>query len=155
MLNKVQIIGNLGADPETRYTTGGKAVTSIRVATTEKWKDKETGEAKEATEWHRIKFFGRLAEIAGEYLKKGRMVYVEGRLKTDKYTDKDGVEKYSTDILGDEMKMLGGGDGERGGGGPVKQRGERPQRGTARKDEPATVGADDDDIPFITNRGQF
>lgn len=151
MLNKVQIIGNLGADPETRYSAAGKAVTSIRVATTEKWKDKETGEAKEATEWHRIKFFGRLAEIAGEYLKKGRMVYVEGRLKTDKYTDKDGVEKYSTDIIGDEMKMLGGGDGERGGG-PVKQRGEKPARGTARNDAPP---ADDDDIPFITNRGRY
>ena len=151
MLNKVQIIGNLGADPETRYTGAGKAVTSIRVATTEKWKDKETGEAKEATEWHRIKFFGRLAEIAGKYLKKGRMVYVEGRIRTEKYVDKEGVEKYSTDIIGDEMKMLGGGDGERGGG-PVKQRGERPQRGTARNDTPPD---ESDDVPFLTNRGTY
>lgn len=106
-LNKVQIIGNLGRDPETRYMPSGDAMTSITVATTENWKDKATGEKKEQTEWHRITFFGKLAEIAGQYLKKGSQVYVEGSLRTRKYTDKDGVEKYSTDIKADTMQMLG------------------------------------------------
>jgi single-strand DNA-binding protein len=107
-LNKVQIIGNLGRDPETKYMPSGDAITTIAVATTETWKDKQTGEKKEATEWHRITFFGKLAEIAGQYLKKGSQVYVEGSLRTRKYTDKDGIEKYATDIRADEMKMLGG-----------------------------------------------
>lgn len=115
-INKVILVGNLGADPEVRYTAGGSAITSIRIATSESWKDKQTGEQQERTEWHRVKFFGRLAEIAGEYLKKGRQVYVEGSLRTDKYTDKDGVERYSTDIVANEMQMLGG-TGEGGGGG--------------------------------------
>lgn len=115
-INKVILVGNLGADPEVRYTAGGSAITSIRIATSESWKDKQTGEQQERTEWHRIKFFGRLAEIAGEYLKKGRQVYVEGRLQTDKYTDKDGVERYTTDIIANEMQMLGG-NAEGGGGG--------------------------------------
>ena len=130
-VNKVILVGNLGADPETRYTPNGGAITTIRIATSESWTDKQTGQKQERTEWHRVKFFGKLAEIAGEYLKKGRQVYVEGSLRTDKYTDKDGVEKFSTDIIGNEMQMLGGaGGGEGGGGGGFGgSRGERPQRG--------------------------
>lgn len=115
-VNKVILVGTLGADPETRYTANGGAICSIRIATNESWTDKATGQKQERTEWHRIKFFGRLAEIAGEYLKKGRQVYVEGSLRTDKYTDKEGIERYSTDIIANEMQMLGGA-GERGGGG--------------------------------------
>lgn len=165
-INKVILVGNLGADPETRYTAGGSAVTTIRIATSDSWKDKQTGEQQERTEWHRVKFFGRLAEIAGEYLKKGRQVYVEGSLRTDKYTDREGIERYTTDIIANEMQMLGGGEG--GGGGGRPPRGEsaegggyraRPPRGTA----PAPAGApaaggagggsgvgdiEDDDIPF-------
>jgi len=106
-VNKVIVVGNLGADPETRYLPSGEAVTNIRVATTDKWKDKASGEMKEATEWHRISFFGRLAEISGEYLKKGSQVYVEGSLRTRKWQDKDGHDRYSTDIRGDVMQMLG------------------------------------------------
>ncbi|AIF46938.1 single-stranded DNA-binding protein [Dyella japonica] len=117
-INKVIIVGNLGADPETRYTGNGTAITSIRIATSENWTDKQSGEKQERTEWHRVKLFGRLAEIAGEYLKKGRQVYIEGSLRTDKYTDKDGVERFSTDIIAAEMQMLGGGsEGGAGGGG--------------------------------------
>ena len=119
-INKVIIVGNLGNDPEVRYSQSGAAITTISVATSESWKDKN-GEQQERTEWHRVKFFGRLAEIAGEYLKKGRQVYIEGSLRTEKYTDKSGVEKYSTDIIANEMQMLGSGMG--GGEG-----GDRPQR---------------------------
>lgn len=119
-INKVILVGNLGNDPEVRYSQSGSAITTISVATSESWKDKN-GEQQERTEWHRVKFFGRLAEIAGEYLKKGRQVYIEGSLRTEKYTDKSGVEKYSTDIIANEMQMLGGA----GGGG---EGGERPQR---------------------------
>ena len=132
-INKVILVGNLGADPEVRYTPAGMAITSIRIATSESWKDKQTGEQQERTEWHRVKFFGRLAEIAGEYLKKGSQVYVEGKLRTDEY-EKDGIKRYSTDIIADEMQMLGsrsgggmGGEGGGGGGG-----GERRERGPAR-----------------------
>lgn len=107
-LNKVQIIGNLGADPEVRHTTAGDQVTSIRVACTESWTDKASGQKKESTEWVSVTFYRKLAEIAGKYLKKGSQVYVEGRLKTDKYTDKNGVEKYSTKVEASELKMLGG-----------------------------------------------
>jgi len=116
-INKVILVGNLGNDPEVRYSQSGTAMTSISVATSESWKDKTSGEMQERTEWHRVKFFGRLAEIAGEYLKKGSQVYIEGKLRTDKYTDKAGVEKYSTDIIADEMQMLGGKMGGEGGGG--------------------------------------
>ncbi|TCV93872.1 single-strand binding protein [Luteibacter rhizovicinus] len=116
-INKVIIVGNLGADPETRYTGSGTAITSLRIATSEAWTDKASGEKQERTEWHRVKLFGKLAEIAGEYLKKGRQVYIEGSLRTDKYTDKDGVERYSTDIIANEMQMLGGNAGAEGGGG--------------------------------------
>ncbi len=120
-VNKVILLGNLGRDPETRYTTGGDAVTNLNIATSEQWKDK-SGEKQERTEWHRVVLFGRQAEIAGEYLKKGRSVYIEGRLQTRKYTDKDGVEKYSTEIVGDRMQLIGGardggGDAEFSGGG--------------------------------------
>jgi single-strand DNA-binding protein len=126
-VNKVILVGNLGNDPEVRYAQSGSAITTISVATTESWKDKN-GEQQERTEWHRVKAFGRLAEIMGEYLKKGRQVYIEGSLRTEKYTDKNGVEKYATDIIADEMQMLGGmpgeGGGQRGGG----ERSERPAR---------------------------
>ena len=103
-VNKVILVGNLGADPETRYSASGTAMCTIRIATTDSWKDKQTGERQEKTEWHRVKFFGRLAEIEGEYLKKGRQVYIEGSLRTDKYTDKSGVEKYSTDIIANDSR---------------------------------------------------
>jgi single-strand DNA-binding protein len=158
-VNKVIIIGNLGADPETRYLPSGDAVTNIRVATTEKYKDKQTGEAREATEWHNINFFGKLAEISGQYLKKGSQVYVEGSLRTRKYTDKAGVEKYATDIRADSMKMLGSrqGMGEpsydsgMGGGAsaPARPAASRPPAPAA-KPAAASSGFDDmdDDIPF-------
>ena len=115
-VNKVIVVGNLGRDPETRYMPSGDAMTNIAVATTDKWKDKTTGEQKEATEWHRIAFFGKLAEIAGQYLKKGSQVYIEGKLRTRKWTDKDGIEKYTTEILADSMQMLG----SRQGGGAAR-----------------------------------
>lgn len=117
-VNKVIIVGNLGRDPETRYMPNGEAVTNIAVATTESWKDKQTGEKREQTEWHRIVFYRKLAEIAGQYLKKGSQVYIEGRLFTRKWTDKDGVERYTTEIIADTLQMLGarqGGDGGYGG----------------------------------------
>ncbi len=118
-LNKVMLIGNLGADPEVRYSAGGSAIANIRLATAESWRDKETGDQQERTEWHRVVFFGRLAEIAGEYLKKGSQVYVEGSIRTRKWTDKEGAEKFTTEIVANEMQMLGGrgGAGGMGGGG--------------------------------------
>jgi single-strand DNA-binding protein len=127
-INKVILVGNLGNDPEVRYAQSGSAITTISVATSESWKDKD-GNQQERTEWHRVKAFGRLAEIMGEYLKKGRQVYIEGSLRTEKYTDKNGVEKYSTDIIADEMQMLGGvGEGGGGGGGAQRGGGERSER---------------------------
>jgi single-strand DNA-binding protein len=149
-INKVILVGNLGADPETRYTTSGSAITSIRIATSEQWKDKQTGETQERTEWHRVKFFGRLAEIAGEYLKKGRQVYVEGSLRTDKYTDKEGIERWSTDIIANEMQMLGGpGGGEGGGSGSRERPAQRPQAQESRGASNAPQDfPDDDDLPF-------
>ena len=117
-VNKVIIVGNLGRDPETRYMPNGDAVTNIAVATTEKWTDKASGDRKEVTEWHRIVMFRKLAEIAGQYLKKGSQVYVEGRLQTRKWTDKDGIERYTTEIVADTMQMLGGRQGM-GGGAPM------------------------------------
>jgi single-strand DNA-binding protein len=107
-VNKVILVGNLGADPETRYLPSGDAVSNIRLATTDRYKDKASGEMKEATEWHRVTFFGRLAEIVNEYLKKGSSVYIEGRIRTRKYTDQAGVEKYATEIVAEQMQMLGG-----------------------------------------------
>lgn len=144
-VNKVIVLGNIGADPETRYTPSGTAITSIRVATSESWKDKTTGEQQERTEWHRIEFFGRLAEIAGEYLKKGRQVYVEGKLRTDEY-EKDGVKRYSTKIIADEMQMFGGKEG-----GEARERGPArgPQSAPAPRPAPAAGGSfDDDEVPF-------
>jgi single-strand DNA-binding protein len=154
-VNKVIIVGNLGADPETKYLPSGDAVTNIRVATTDTWKDKASGEKKEATEWHRIAFFGRLAEIAGEYLKKGSQVYVEGQLRTRKWQDKDGQDRYSTEIRADVMQMLGR---REGGGGP---REDSAPRSSAPRDTEAKAGGDakapqkkgkfddmEDDIPF-------
>lgn len=116
-VNKVILIGNLGRDPEVRYTPSGSAVCNVTLATTRNWKSKESGEKVEETEWHRIVFYDRLAEIAGEYLKKGRSIYVEGRLKTRKWTDKDGAEKYTTEIIAQEMNMLGSREGMGGGTG--------------------------------------
>lgn len=156
-INKVIIVGTLGADPETRYTASGTAITSMRLATNESWTDKQTGQKQERTEWHRIKMFGRLAEIAAEYLQKGRQVYVEGSLRTDKYTDKDGIERYSTDVIANDMQMLGGGDGgQRGqGAAPRQQRAAAPHRSQqqAGGDLPPggmdMAGDDpDDNIPF-------
>lgn len=130
-INKVILVGNLGNDPDTKYTQGGMAVTRISLATTSVRKDKD-GNQQERTEWHRVVFFGKLGEIAGEYLRKGSSVYVEGSIRYDKYTGQDGVEKYSTDIIADEMQMLGGrgegGGGGGGGGGGNYERGNRPQR---------------------------
>ena len=157
-VNKVIIVGNLGRDPETRYTPSGEALTTISVATTDTWRDKASGEKKENTEWHRIVFFGKLAEIAGQYLKKGSQVYVEGSLRTRKYTDKDGVEKYATDIRADSMQMLGSRQGMGGGGGasmddgyesaaPASRQAAAPAARPASK--PAANFSDmDDDIPF-------
>jgi single-strand DNA-binding protein len=159
-LNKVQIIGNLGRDPEVRYTPNGNAVCNVSVATTRQWKNKDSGDRQEETEWHRVVFYDRLAEIAGEYLKKGRSVYVEGRLKTRKWQDKEGKDQYTTEIIAEQMQMLGGREGM--GGGAGDERGgddyaERPQRAApaarpaASKpaSKPATgFDAMDDDIPF-------
>jgi len=154
-VNKVIIVGNLGRDPETRYLPSGEAVTNISVATTETWKDKASGEKKEATEWHRISFFGKLAEIAGEYLKKGSQVYVEGQLRTRKYQDKEtGKDRYSTEIRADRMQMLGS---RSGAGVPSDDSGGEPAPRGAGASKPAAAAAkkpagkfDDmeDDIPF-------
>ena len=148
-VNKVILVGNLGADPETKYLPSGDAVTNIRVATTDRWKDKASGETKEATEWHRIAFFGRLAEIAGEYLKKGSQVYVEGRIRTRKWQDKEGQDRYSTEIVADTMQMLG----SRAGGGEPRGEpaGARPaeSKPAAAAKKPAGKFDDmEDDIPF-------
>ncbi len=138
-INKVILVGNLGNDPETRYTQGGMAITRISLATTSVRKDKD-GNQIEETQWHRVVFFGKLAEIAGEYLRKGSQCYVEGSIRYDKYTGQDGVEKYSTDIVGDQMQMLGGrGDG--GGGGSRPQRSERPERTAYGADRPSRGAA--------------
>ena len=149
-VNKVIIVGNLGADPETRYMPSGEPVTNIRVATTDKWKDKASGEMKEQTEWHRVVFFSRLAEIAGEYLKKGSQVYIEGSLRTRKY-EKDGQTHYSTEIRGDTMQMLGRREGggaprDEGAGAP---RSAAPAADKAAAKKPAGKFDDmEDDIPF-------
>jgi len=150
-VNKVIIVGNLGADPETRYLPSGDAVANVRVATTEKWKDKASGDMKEATEWHRISFFGRLAEIAGEYLKKGSQIYVEGSLRTRKWQDKDGQEKYSTEIRAEVMKMLGsraGGGEPRADSGGRTESSARAEPKAAPKKPVGKFDDMDDDIPF-------
>jgi single-strand DNA-binding protein len=142
-VNKVIIVGNVGRDPETRYMPSGDAVTNISVATSDRYKDKQTGEMKENTEWHRIAFFGKLAEIAGQYLKKGSQVYVEGRLRTRKWTDQSGQEKYSTEIIADSMQMLGA---RMAGSGDTGDRPKSPE--STPSQAPGGLGAMDDDIPF-------
>ena len=149
MLNKVTLIGRLGKDPETKTLPSGDAVTNFSVATTEKWKDKQSGEAKETTEWHRISMFGKLAEIAGKYLKKGALVYLEGSIKTRKWTDKDGIEKYSTEIVAETMQMLGGKPvGGGGDGGESYSRSKPAEQSAPASSNAASLGAMDDDIPF-------
>jgi single-strand DNA-binding protein len=165
-VNKVILVGNLGNDPETKYTQGGMAVTKVSLATTSVRKDKE-GNTQERTEWHRVTFFGKLGEIAGEYLRKGSQVYVEGSIRYDKYTGQDGVEKYTTDIIADEMQMLGG-RGEGGGGGSAERPARAPREsggggsygggqragGGGQRQQPAASNPppmddfSDDDIPF-------
>ena len=176
-VNKVILVGNLGVDPEVRYLPSGDAVANIRIATTDRYKDKASGEFKEMTEWHRVAFFGRLAEIVSEYLKKGSSVYIEGRIRTRKWQGQDGQDRYSTEIVADQMQMLGGRGGSGGGGGGDDGygggygggRGEQMERGggggraggaarggsgggaaTSRPSAPAGGGFDemDDDIPF-------
>ena len=161
-VNKVILVGNLGADPETRYTAAGMAICNVRLATTESRTDKQSGEKTEHTEWHRVVLFGKLGEIANEYLKKGRQVYIEGSIRTSKYTGKDGVEKYSTEIIANDMQMLGGGGGGGGEGGNFQPRsqggGQRqgggyadsPRGGEGRPapSAPADNGFTDDEIPF-------
>jgi len=159
-VNKVIIVGNLGKDPEVRYAPSGSAICNVTIATSRNWKDKTSGERQEETEWHRVVFYDRLAEIAGEYLKKGKSVYIEGRLKTRKWTDKDGVDKYTTEVIASEMTMLGsregmGGGAEEGGGYSRAPGGEnrpaaRPTAPAAKPAAKSSTGFDDmdDDIPF-------
>ena len=165
-INKVILIGNLGRDPEVRYTPSGAAVCNVSVATTRNWKDKASGDKVEETEWHRVVFYDRLAEIAGEYLRKGRPVYVEGRLKTRKWQDKDGKDVYTTEIIAEQMQLLGGREDGGGGGGGYsrgggddfgqeapQERAPRPAARPAPPRAPAPKAASsfddlDDDIPF-------
>ena len=164
-VNKVILVGHLGADPEVRYMPNGGAVANVTVATTESWKDKSSGEKQEKTEWHRVVFFARLAEIVGEYLKKGAQIYVEGRLQTRKWQDKSGVDRYTTEIVASEMQMLGGRGGAAGGagagagssagsygGGQSQAPAAAPAAGAASAAAPAAAGGSyddfDDDIPF-------
>ncbi|MEH6635547.1 MAG: single-stranded DNA-binding protein [Halioglobus sp.] len=162
-INKVILVGNLGNDPETRYTQAGAAITNISIATSEAWKDKQTGQPQERTEWHRVVFFNRLAEIAGEYLRKGSKVYVEGSLRTRKWQDKEGQDRYTTEIVGAEMQML---DSRAGQGGGHQESGEYAQSAPraapaaaprapaggapapAPSSPPGDFGSFDDDIPF-------
>ena len=152
-INKVILVGNLGADPETRYTASGAAITNIRVATSESWRDKQTGENQERTEWHRVVFFSRLAEIAGEYLRKGSQVYIEGSLRTRKWQGQDGQDRYTTEIVANEMQMLGSRGGEvsarpEGGG----FRDSKPAAPAPAPEQASPAPAEDnfaeDDIPF-------
>jgi len=147
-INKVILVGNLGRDPEVRYSANGQAVATVSLATSESWKDKNTGEKQEKTEWHRVVFFARLGEIAGEYLKKGSQIYVEGRLQTRKWQDKDGNDRYTTEIVAGEMQMLG----SRGGAGMPAEDFNQDQPAGAPAKQPAGAGAAtddfDDDIPF-------
>jgi single-strand DNA-binding protein len=144
-VNKVIIVGNLGRDPEIRYMPSGDAIANIAVATSFKSKDRNTGEQKELTEWHRISFFGRLAEIVGQYLKKGSSVYVEGRLQTRKYTDKDGIERYATDIIAENMQMLGGRSDGAGSGAPSSR---PPAQAPAPRSQQQGADWNPEDIPF-------
>ncbi|RLA17811.1 MAG: single-stranded DNA-binding protein [Gammaproteobacteria bacterium] len=162
MLNKVTLIGNLGADPDVRYMPTGGAVTNINLATTRRWKDKQSGERRDETEWHRVVFFGRLAEVAGEYLKKGRQVYIEGRLHTNKWQDKEGADRYTTEIIASEMQMLGSRTGGTAPLGNSPTQHAAAQNNSPASSQPATTQAKsmpeapppaayedfDDDIPF-------
>jgi single-strand DNA-binding protein len=155
-INKVILVGNLGADPDTRYMPSGKAVTNIRVATSESWKDKQTGDMQERTEWHSIVMYDKLGEIAAEYLRKGSQVYIEGKIRTRKWQDKEGKDRYTTEVIADQMQMLGGRGG--GGGASSEPREPRPSRQAPasedRSDRSAAPGDEagggefDDDIPF-------
>jgi single-strand DNA-binding protein len=144
-VNKVIVVGNLGNDPETKYMPSGSAVTNLSVATNESWKDKQTGEQKERTEWHRVAMFGRLAEIAAEYLRKGSMVYVEGKLRTRKWQDQQGNDRYTTEIIADEMQMLGG---RSGAGAPAMGDSGPPPGPPSSAAGGSSSGDFDDDIPF-------
>lgn len=161
MLNKVMLIGNLGADPETRYMPSGGAVTNVRLATTRRWKDRQSGERREETEWHRVVFFNRLAEVAGEYLRKGSQIYVEGRIRTQKWQDQSGQDRYTTEIVADEMQMLGSRSGgtanfndnaQQGAGysSPNAGSSARPAASAPSGNNPPPAAYDDfdDDIPF-------
>lgn len=145
-VNKVILIGNLGRDPEVRYLPSGTAVANVGIATSDQWKDKQTGEQQERTEWHNVVFFNRLAEIVGEYLKKGSQVYVEGSLRTRKWQDKNGNDRYTTEIVASEMQMLGGRGGS--GGGNYNQTASAPAREPAPAGGGGTTDDFDDDIPF-------
>jgi single-strand DNA-binding protein len=151
-INKVLLIGNLGADPETRAMPSGTTVANLRVATSESWRDKQTGEQQERTEWHRVAFFGRLAEVAGEYLRKGSQVYIEGSLRTRKWQDKQGNERYSTEIIGNDLQMLGGRAGAGGAGAAPVSAGAGSASPPAYAEESTGSGSRseefDDDIPF-------
>ncbi len=163
-INKVILVGNLGADPETRYAASGSAITNIRIATSESWRDKQSGEMQERTEWHRVVFFNRLAEVAGEYLRKGSQVYVEGSIRTRKWQDQSGQDRYTTEVVGNEMQMLGSRGGEagmgagQGKGGQQQNPGQNQGQNQGFRDnnppqqQQATAVADDgfadDDIPF-------
>lgn len=140
-VNKVILVGNLGADPETRYLPSGDAVTNIRLATTDRYKDKQSGDMKELTEWHRLSFFGKLAEVAGQYLRKGSAIYVEGRIRTRKWQDQSGQDKYSTEIVVDQLQMLGGKqEGQQQA--PAQRQAQRPAA------QPEPDGFEDTDVPF-------
>ena len=144
-INKVILVGNLGADPETRYMPSGSAVTNLSVATSESWKDKQTGEQKDRTEWHKVAMFNRLVEVAAEYLRKGSQVYIEGKIRTRKWQDRDGNDRWTTEIIADEMQMLGGRGGGGGGSAPMSSGQDSGPPST-----PPKAGPDDfdDDIPF-------
>ena len=138
-VNKVILLGNLGADPETRYTASGSAVTNIRLATTDSWRDKQSGERQERTEWHRVVFFGRLAEIAAEYLRKGSQCYIEGQIRTNKWQGQDGQDRYSTEIIASDMQMVGSRGGS--GGGAAPPRGSSPSAGPGERGEDSGSGS--------------
>ena len=157
-INKVILVGNLGQDPETRYMPSGGAVTNITVATNESWKDKQTGEQKDRTEWHKVAMFNRLAEVAAEYLRKGSQVYIEGKIRTRKWQDKEGKDRYTTEVIADEMQMLGGrggsggggnyGSGGAGGGGTGGGSGGGSKAPSGGGQTPPPADDFDDDIPF-------
>ena len=165
-INKAILIGNLGADPEVRYTAGGTAVANVNLATSDQWKDKQSGEMQDRTEWHRLVFFGRMAEIAGEYLKKGSKIYVEGRIQTRKWQGQDGQDRFTTEIVANDMQMLDGRAGAASqGGNQSQQRSNQPPASSNQQPapEPAMAGGEsegfdddiDDDIPFAYGAGHF